>query len=866
MKDSRKRPIEILKSKREELIKEFVSGEDGSFLVKHSQILDNYFQESFAISSVGPRIRIDKNPYAILALGGYGRKEQCIHSDIDVVLLFKKNLPREADALVQEIFYPLWDSGFEIGYATRSLKECISLARNDFEILTSLIDARFLCGISSLYATLVKQLRTKVLNKKGHKYVEWLLENTRKRHAIYGDSTYLLEPNLKEGLGGLRDYHTMLWIARTSSQLEKPRDLEFFGFLSHDEYQRVSHATNFVCKVRNWLHYFTNRKCDQLYFEYQEKMAEALNFRKKDNQQPVEIFLGKLHREMECIKQNFHLFLNNVKTGKRGRKKQKYYELKVKSIFEVKEGFLHFSEPEKIPRNPRWLLQIYSESARTGIPLANEAKRLVRDFLYLLNIEILGKSFVIETLEYILKTPEVARVLEDMFSTALLTEIIPQLGKIQDRIQYDEYHIYPVDKHSIKTVEILQRFLFPSQHGTSRDFYHDVASEITRHEILLWAGLFHDIGKGDTGGQHAARGAEIVRRIFRHFGIEKEKGKQVSFLVREHLLLIKTATRRDLDDENTALQCARKIRNLELLKMLFLLTVADSMATGPSAWNDWIEMLLKELFFKVHRLLAKGELAAPDAVKTVEKKKSEILSRCDPSKKDYLLKLFDQMSPRYLLYTSTESILEHIRLHESLGTKAFVMKVQKEKDSKVRTLTICARDFPGLFSKIAGSLTLNSLYILNAQIFTWRNQVALDIFKVSPPADELFESQVWEKTEKTISSVLNKTLDLKAALEAKLQSHPQKAGKISVRPDRIVIDNETSDFFTIIEVYTHDSPGLLYRITDALFRNRLDIWVAKIGTKVDQVVDIFYVRDFEGQKVDEPERVKEIESAILEVL
>ncbi|HDM77382.1 MAG TPA: HD domain-containing protein, partial [Deltaproteobacteria bacterium] len=679
-----------------------------SFLpAQESRVIDqdDTQQESFAVSTVGPKIRIDKNPYAILALGGYGRKEQCLHSDIDVILLFKKGLPREANALVQEIFYPLWDSGFEIGYATRSLKECISLARNDFEILTSLIDARFLCGISSLYSELVTLLRSKVLKKKERKYIDWLIENTERRHAIYGDSTYLLEPNLKEGLGGLRDYHTMLWIARASSQLEKPRDLEFFGYLSHDEYQKLSRAVEFVCDVRNWLHYFTNRKCDQLYFEYQEKMATALNFEKKNNQQPVEVFLGELHRQMDCIKQNFFLLLNNVKSGKRGRKKRKPIGSGITDSFVITEGLLNFSHPEEIPKNPSLLLQIYDQSARSGVLPSNEAKRLVKDFLFLANTEIMGKSFVADAFEEILKSPIGSRILEDMFNTGILPEIIPELAKIKDRIQYDQYHIYPVDKHSLKTVEILQRFLFPGKSSKDKGLYESIASETTRPEILLWAGFLHDIGKGDTAGKHAIRGASMVRKILERLDVGDKKKETVAFLVKEHLLMIKTATRRDLADETTALQCARKIKNAELLKMLFLLTVADSMATGPNALNDWIEMLLKELFFKVHHLLERGELTAPDAVKVLEEKKKEIIEKCSSLDKDELLQLFEQRSPRYLLFTPPGSILEHIDLYRKLGTRPFVMDVKKEENSHVRSITVCARDFPGLFSKIAGSLT-----------------------------------------------------------------------------------------------------------------------------------------------------------------
>ena len=220
-----KSPISVLQEKKQQLIARFLNGDEPFFLERHAEIIDDYFRESFARSKVGPQIRVDKNPYAIIALGGYGRKEQCLHSDVDVLLLFKKKIPSRAKGLVKEIFYPLWDIGLDVGYATRSIKECSTLASRDFEVLTSLIDSRFVCGISFLYSDLMEQLNGKVLPRNARAYIEWLSERNRERQARFGDSTYLLEPNLKEGLGGLRDYHTMLWLARATYDISEPRDL-----------------------------------------------------------------------------------------------------------------------------------------------------------------------------------------------------------------------------------------------------------------------------------------------------------------------------------------------------------------------------------------------------------------------------------------------------------------------------------------------------------------------------------------------------------------------------------------------------------------------------------------------------------------
>lgn len=300
---------ETLRRHRNRLFRDFPKGRAPDFMLQHARLLDEYFHSSFETSLVGPRMEITRNPYVIIAQGGYGREDQCVHSDVDLLILFEKRVPEQAEALIREIVYPLWDLGLEVGHATRSLKECLSLAAKDFEILTPLLDARFVCGMSKLYSMLMQMLRDKVIKRRARKVVDWLVETNQERHARFGDSAYLLEPNLKEGQGGLRDYHTMLWIARIKSNLKQPRDFEYQGYLSHEEYQQIMDALQFIFDIRNRLHLLSSRKNDQLHFESQIRLARALGYRRKNGQQPVEQFLGDLHEQMEFIKQQHLIFL-----------------------------------------------------------------------------------------------------------------------------------------------------------------------------------------------------------------------------------------------------------------------------------------------------------------------------------------------------------------------------------------------------------------------------------------------------------------------------------------------------------------------------------------------------------------------------
>ena len=853
---------EVLEKGRNRLIRELSRTEAPTFMHAMAGLVDEYFRTSFETSDIGPRMNITRNPYAIIALGGYGRNDQCVHSDVDLLILFEKRVPDAAEGLIREIVYPLWDIGLDVGHATRSLKECLSLAGKDYEILTPLLDARFVCGMSRLYTSLTQQLRQKVVTRHARKVVDWLVETNQARHERFGDSAYLLEPNLKEGQGGLRDYHTMLWVARIKSGLTQARDLEYLGFLSHEEYAQLEEALAFINSVRNRLHLVSGRKYDQLHFENQLYLAKALGYRKTNGQQPVECFLGDLHGQMEFIKHQHLMFLYEQGYEKRTRRFRRRSKVsKIDGIVIVKEA-LQFESTRLVPESPLLLLQIFEESARLRLPLGAEAMRIVREFGHLCDEELRSSRSAVRSFEKILQAPAPTfNVLNAMLLTGLLERFIPEFHSVVNCIQYDEYHIYPVDRHLLRTVKTLKKFAVPSDDGGD-DLTHQIYSEIKQRVPLFWGALLHDIGKGQPGGNHSEKGEALVPAILAEKGYRPAVIDTVAFLVREHLLLAKTAARRDINDEETAIYCARRINDVDRLKMLYLLTVADSMATGPKAWNSWSAALLKDLFLKILNVLEKGELASREAVADVARKHEALLAHTPKRRQEEVEALFSVLSPRYLQNVPPEVIQEHIRLYRTLGDNRFVWEIEPSMSSNTRIVTLCAKDHPGLFSRIAGVFTLNRINILDAQVFTWRNNIALDIFKVQPPPDPIFETDQWDRTHQNLVRALEGRLDLTARLQSRMNAYRSPRPAAMDRPQRIQIDNHTSSFFTIVEVFTEDFPGLLFRITDALFRCQLDVWVAKIATNVDQVVDVFYVRDFDGQKVDDPEQVERIKATI----
>jgi [protein-PII] uridylyltransferase len=855
-----------LKKGRDQLISAFFEkGKTADFLYRHAALLDQYFIESFEASQIGPRMAFHKKPYAMIALGGYGRQEQCLHSDVDILLLFEKNVPAQAEHLIREILYPLWDLGFDVGHATRSIKDCLRLAADDIDVMTALLDARFLCGMSTLYAQLRERLNHSLTGGRVKKVVAGLIERNHERHDRFGDSSYLLEPNLKDGQGGLRDYHTMLWIARVQLKIIQPRDLEFLGYLSCEEFQQLNQALDFIWTVRNHLHHLTQRKFDQLYFEHQQTLASRLNFSHTHGQLAVERFLGKLHSDMAYIKETNLTFLAETSASRPSwLKSTRRGKTDIKGL-QVDNNQIGFVSTEQILRRPELLLLIFEESARLKLPLSWEARRVVREFSYLADKPFRADPKNVKIFEKILKTPAVTfNALNAMLQTGFLERFIPPIKAIKNRIQYNGYHLYPIDRHSLRTVRIMKTFADePADPGLLTDLYREIGKQ---KSTLLWATLLHDIGKGRAGGGHSERGARIAARILKNMGYSPEVVETVAFLIENHLFLIEIATRRDTNDEETAIFCARRIRDAKRLKMLYLLTVADSMATGPKAWNDWTAELLRDLFFKVLNILERGELASRQAVETVDRKKKALLAAAASDEEKTLLEAhLDILSPRYFLYTDEQSIIDHMRLSHQLNDQPFVWRIIPGRNPRTRTVTICAQDRPGLFSKMAGVFTLNGLDILEAEIYTWKNNIALDIFTVRPPADLIYEDQRWEKAAGHLRSALAGELNLSPALSEKQNGFKPSACYVT-RPHRIVIDNETSGFFTIIEVFTRDCPGLLFHITDTLFRHNLDVRVAKIGTKIDQVVDVFYVRDREGQKINAPDQIESLRQAIDQVL
>ena len=861
-------PVQELKESKDRLFDLF-SKEDLSpgFQTDYTEIVDHYFRRSLQESRAGHTLFRDKKPFAFVPVGGYGRKDLSIHSDIDIMILFDSKIPPEAKALTEGILYPLWDLGFDLGHGVRTIKDCLSLCRDEFEVLTSILDARFLCGDSPLYLKLMEKLQSRVVSRQRKAFARWLEDRHKIRMDTVGDASYLLEPDLKEGIGGLRDYHHILWLAKAFLHLRVPRELETIGTLSHREYRDLRDHQQFITLVRNHLHMLSGRRNDRLIFEYQEEIARKLGFREKNDVLAVEQFLGQLHASMATLKSIHYSFVKNHIPKKQRNGKATPVTIPGKSLLRYRDE-LAFNSSTAILSNPHLLMNIFEESARSGHHLTQEAKRLVGEFLYLVDDDFRASQGVYEGFLKIINAPYTSEALEQMYETGFLGAFIPEFEKIKDRVQFDAYHIFPVGRHILQTVKNLKK------PATEKDLLLiDIFSEISNPETLFLAGLFHDIGK--TGKNHSVRGAKITGRILKRLGLGEKAGGEILFLVRRHLLLAETATKRDLKDEKVIVQCAREIGDIDRLKMLYLLTWADSRATGPRAWNDWIANLVQELFFKILHTLERGELATPRASNRDKRTLSQVRRKMEGRMKAQDLEdLFEVMSPRYLLETPPHDMERHIGLYSDLQIKkkddpedlVFELEAMEAASEGCWELTFLAKDRPGLFSDMTGVLALNNINTLSAHIYTWQDGTAVDIFKVTRPLDALHSDEVWMKVSRDLKDVLSGNLSLIDRLDQKSKPSILSTARKPLRPPTVGVDNTSSDFFTLIEVIADDATGLLHRITLTLFTLGLDIRIAKIATKGDQIADIFYVRDLEGQKAEDKGRVHEIKSTLLHQL
>lgn len=846
-----------LSEQRQKLKERHDHGEAGLAVAAwHASFVDVFIISIFSSLEARASLGLEGTQQAcvVLGLGGYGRKELAPFSDIDLLFLYSEKIDPQVEEVIRKILYPLWDAGYDLGYTVQSFQECLEMAATDPSFLTALLDARRITGSSTLAQTLQTDIRTLLKGPQGPLWQDWLLKEQEKRHLRYGDSAFFLEPHLKEGLGGLRDIHVLLWIGKALFEAPDLLAMEKIGLLSGEDRRILSASHNFLLRLRNQLHYLSDRKDDRLSFEFQEAMADWSGQKGKGDILPVEVFMQGVYHHLQGIRtihQNF--FEHIAELRQKGEKDREALE---PGIF--LEGDRLYLESAKVFKdNPALLMKIFWYALKKEAILSQETIRLVKQCLFLAEEAFQNSREVSRLFLEIISDQKTSReLLETMLQTGLLTAYIPELEATVCRTQFDSYHVYTVDIHLLLTLVELKK-IGQGHYLKEEPLLFGIWGEVEDFSILYLAALLHDVGKGQ-GKNHAQQGALMIPKIAERLKLPLQTGKAISFLVKNHLLLVETALRRDLNDEDLMVRCAQIVQDSDTLKMLYLLSYADSLATSHQAWNNWKSMLVRELFFKLLHILEKGDLASEMILESSKRQVLKLVEKEIPSKE--ALSFLEGMPHAYLVSLPPEAMAQHLRLLRQLDGKPFLWQVEKKEE--IYEIFICCHDRPGLFSRLTGVLALNNINILGAQIFTRSDRIALDILQVHPPIDPLFVEETWDKVYEQLSKVIGGKLSLDYRLAQKKPALQISSLPITVPKSQVEVDNQGSDFYTILEIFTQDRLGLLYTITKTLFESELNIHFAKISTKVDQVVDVFYVTDLEGQKIYDQERLEEIQKAI----
>lgn len=804
--------------------------------------------------------QIDRR-FALVAQGGYGRGELNPHSDIDILILYPWKMSRYIQVATERLLHTLWDSGFQVGHATRSTAESIGLAESDMRVRTALLDARFLCGDLHVYEDFEQKVESRLLKNGIRRFVREKLAENRLRHEQYGGSVYLLEPDVKEGEGGLRDIQTARWIARAKLRVRDLDALALTGVVSHDDIARLKESQDFLLRVRNELHFSTGKHQDQLTFEQQENVSKALGFAGEGSLRAVEVFMRSYYLHAAQINRLSSLIIHRVTECDKPRFGASYVFGRVlRDGIRLSKGHLTVTRPEVLRESPENLIQVFDDLQKYNCELTHETRELLRRNLDLINDDF-RRSAAPNTLFFgILKWKDsVYETLLEMHRTGVLGAFIPEFGRLLCMVLHDAYHIYTVDQHSLHLIKEIER-LRAGDYAESLPLLTQLAREAEKIELLYLGMMFHDIGKG-FGGGHSEIGARLVRPIARRMRLNADDGALVEFLVRHHLLMTHTAFRRDLEEDKTIFDFAKTMGSVNHLKMLYLLTFADVKAVGPEVWNPWKGSLLGELYVKSLNLLEeleKGEFQREDVRAAIRRAQTRVrrqLLQDFPEEK--VESFLEGMPERYFLATPEDEIPGHFELMERIRGKRAAVSVEHFPERDCTSVVVGCEDRPGLFASITGVLTALRLDILNARIFTANDGRILDVFRISHHGrSELVTAETkWTKFRTVLDEVLEGKIDVAELVRANKPSLflQKRAPKVSTV---INIDNDASEDFTIIEVFTEDRIGVLFTITYALYRLGLSIHVAKISTNVDQVADVFYVTNERNGKIADSDRIE----------
>lgn len=806
----------------------------------------------------------------LAAVGGYGRGELAPHSDVDLLFLLPWKLGPRAEQVIEYVLYMLWDLGLKVGQAARSVEECIRRARTDQTICTAILEARYVWGERALFDELRARFRDRAAAGSERGFVEAKLAERDRRHRRMGDSRYVLEPNVKDGKGGLRDLHTLFWIAKFLFRAGDSAELVRRGVLTAGEAARLDRAQRFLWTVRCHLHYLSGRGEDRLTFDLQAGIGARLGYRDRAGARGVERFMKHYYLTAKGVGDLTGIFSAALEVEHARRPRFALPRLglprKAPDGFVVEAGRLALAKGRKFRDRPLDLLRLFHAAQDAGLDVHPRPLRAVTRNLRLVD-GLRGDPEANRLFLDMLTSPrDPETALRRLNEAGVFGRFIPDFGRIVAQMQHDMYHVYTVDEHSIRAVGVL-RGIEAGEFADEMPVATRVAPTVQSRRALLMAVLLHDIAKG-RGGDHSTLGAGVAERLCPRLGLTAEETGTVSWLVRHHLAMSNTAFRRDLSDPQTIAGFVETVRSPERLKLLLLLTAADIRAVGPGVWTAWKAALLRDLYRAAEEVLT-GGLAAEDGEARVARARSALRRALADWPQAEVEAQIERGAPAWWLSCPPDAHLRHARLMRRAreGGAKLLVECRVDRYRGVTEIVVHTADHPGLFAQIAGALALSGANIVDARIFTMTDGTALDTFWVEDAAGGPIERRDrLDRISTTIERMLAGEKAPRRALAGLRGRAPAGRGGAFDAAPRVIVDNAASRTHTVIEVNGRDRPGLLYALTRALAGQNVQIASARIATYGESAADVFYVKDVFGLKIDKEARLRQIRAALLEAL
>ena len=798
----------------------------------------------------------------LIAVGGYGRAEMAPFSDVDIGFLTPGKQTPWAEQVIESMLYALWDMALKVGHSSRSLDEMVRQSKSDVTIRTALLEARYVTGDTTLYEDAARRFKVEVQHGTERQFIADKLAERDARHRKMGDTRYVVEPNVKEGKGGLRDLHALFWIGKYIYDVQRGADLVGVGLLTAEEYKLFHRADNFLQAVRCHLHSVTRRAEDRLTFDVQREIATRMRFSDRPGKPAVERFMQYYFLQAKTVGDLTGVFLAHLdeRFAARGRRfglptiRRRPGKL---HGFVLDRGRLALPQDDYFVEDPVRLIEMFQLADLHGVEIHPLAMRAANRDARLIAGHRRDPRANALFLDVLTSPRDPELVLRWMNEAGVFGRFVPDFGRVVAQMQFDMYHHYTVDEHTIRAIGLLARI----ESGALKAD-HPLASAIIKHivsrRVLYVAVLLHDIAKG-RGGDHSILGAEVAERLCPRFGLTPAETETVAWLVRWHLLMSATAFKRDLSDFKTILDFSEVVQSPERLRLLLVLTIVDIRAVGPGTWNGWKRQLLADLFEAAEEVLRLGhkQRGRGERIATRQANLQAALGW-----DDMRFAAFVRRFPEAYWIAEPDDVLVHnARFIAAAGDAQLSIDAQVYSERGVTLVTIYAADHPGLFYRIAGAIHVAGGNIIDARIHTTRDGMAIDNFLVQDPFGRPFDD-------------LSQLGRLKTAIEDALANRGKLADRLEAKPaprtradafeivPNVLIDNRASNRFTVIEVNARDRPALLNQLAQALFQSKVTLHSAHVATYGERAVDTFYVTDLTGDRITAPARLKALEKRL----